>query len=291
MMLGEARAVGAVSLVCAIASGKGATMAVDLPTFARVEIEDRPGKWRTTVNGAGVESALSVQSVRKAAEMVGVDPGGLSGEVQTRVSAPIGVGLKTSSAASVAIVLATLSALGEKAPRAEDVLRCSASASLAAGASVTGAMDDAASCLLGGVNFANNSDMKLLASKPLRKRKMVLIKVPACRSRRGAVPLSHVRRFAGTADSIFYAGFRGAIWKAMILNGLLYSSVYGYPSSDALRALEAGALGSGLSGTGPAVCAVFEGRRELRRLAGRWKEEGATLIETVTSDGGAAAGA
>lgn len=290
-MIGQARAEGAVSLVNAIASGKGATVAVDLPTFARVEIEKRPGKWRTTVNETSIGSVLAVQSVRKAAEMAGVDPGGLSGEVQTRVSAPIGVGLKTSSSSSVAIILATLSALGERAFRAEEILRCSASAALAAGVSVTGAMDDAASCLLGGVNFANNSEMELLASKPLGERKMVLIKVPAHRSRRGMVPSSRVRQFAGTADSIFYAGLRGAIWKAMILNGLLYSSVYGYPSSDALQALEAGALGAGLSGTGPAVCAVFEGRRELRRLARRWKEKGARLIETETSDGGAAAGA
>ncbi len=289
-MMGEATAMGAVSVVNALACGKGATVAVRLPTSARIEVNEHRGGWRVTMNGRQVKPALAMQTVMAAIRMIGRDPKEYSGSVVTKTSAPVGVGLKTSSSSSVAIALAVLSAFGEKPRRATDVLRCSASASLAAGVSVTGAMDDAASCLVGGANFVDNSSGRLLSAVRLGSPKPVLIRVPTGRSKRSNVRLSYVKRFSDLATSIFETAKQGHLWKAMTLNGLLYSTIYGYSPYTSLNALGAGALGSGLSGTGPAVAAVFDDRNQMESLASVWSNDAAALIRTETCDGGAVLG-
>ncbi len=288
-MIGEARAMGAISVVNALACGKGTTVAVKLPTTARVELLEHEGGWRVGMNGRRAAPALAVLTAKAAVRATGRDPRSYSGSIDTWTAAPVGVGLKTSSSSSVAIVLAVLSALGERLGPA-DVLKCSASASLAAGVSVTGATDDAASCLIGGVNSADNATGRVVSSARLGTPKPVMIRVPKAKSRRGDVPLARVRQFSQLAASIFETGARGKLWEAMTLNGLLYSTIYGYSPYESFEAVREGALGSGLSGTGPATAAVFNGRDEMEPLAARWGSDGATLIRTETSDRGASLG-
>jgi shikimate kinase len=290
VVIGEAKAKGAISIVNAVASGRGATLSVDLPTSAKVDVKEERGRWKVFQNGRQVESALASHTLRRTIMMLGRDPRAYSGSVETDSLAPAGVGLKTSSSASVAITLAVLSAFGSRYPDAGEVLGCSVSASLASGVSITGAMDDAASCLLGGVNFVDNSSGRILSRVSLKRSLPVLIRVPGEESRRADVPARYVRRFSEVADSIFKIGIEGNTWKAMTLNGLLFSSIYSYAPSAALRAIERGALGSGLSGTGPAVAAVFDDERDAGRLARDWADDGAEVIRTTTSDGGATVG-
>ena len=275
---------GAVSIVNAIASGRGASVSVDLQTSARVDIRKERGPWSVFRNGVPTESALAVHTLRRAIRTLGEDPDHYSGSVETTAAAPMGVGLKTSSAASVAIALAAFSAFGESSPEARDVLDCSVSASLSSGVSITGALDDATSCLLGGINFVDNRSRKIVSTTRLRRGLPVLIKVPREESRRPKVAARQVRKFSDVADSIFKIGVGGGAWKAMTLNGLLFSSIYSYEPSAALKAIECGALGAGLSGTGPAVAAVFDDGREAAKLARVWGHEGAAVISTTTND-------
>jgi shikimate kinase len=63
----------------------------------------------------------------------------------------------------------------------------------------------------------------------------------------------------------------------LTLNGLIYSSAIGYDSSIAVDALVAGALASGLSGTGPAVSAVVL-EENVEQVKDAWqKREGEIL--------------
>ena len=140
------------------------------------------------------------------------------------------------------------------------------------------------------MNFVDNSSRRILSRIRLGRALHVLVRVPREESKRGSIRREYARRFSNLADSIFRIGMEGSTWKAMTLNGLMYSSIYGYDPSDALQALEAGALGSGLSGTGPAVAAVFERQNEAESLARSWAEGGAQVIRTMTSDGGATLG-
>ena len=111
------------------------------------------------------------------------------------------------------------------------------------------------------------------------------------RSRRGSVKLNFLRRFSKLADLAYEMGDGGERWGAMVLNGMIYSSLLGYDVSPAMKALRVGALGSGLSGTGPAVSAVFErgagedhdaGTIELLRK--NWARDGSKVIVTESNN-------
>jgi shikimate kinase len=278
---------GAITIVNAVASGKGATLAVNLPTSAMVSIDEKRGAWQVFVNGISVKSPLAIQTLDNAFRILGEVSGKYSGVVKTRTTVPTGVGLKTSSSSSVAIALAVFSAFGARVYDKKEILNISATSSLRAGVSLTGAMDDAASCLSGGLNFTDNSAKSVLSSTRLGRSFPVLIRIPRVRSRRRRVARSSLRRFSRVAESIFSLGREGRIWKAMTLNGLLFSSIYGYPSDDSIEAVAVGALGASLSGTGPAVAAVLNDNRDLKRLAATWGRGDAKLIRTETVDEGA----
>ncbi|MDD1682947.1 MAG: hypothetical protein LUO98_03830, partial [Methanoregula sp.] len=49
---------------------------------------------------------------------------------------------------------------------------------------------------------------------------------------------------------------QGHFWRALSLNGIIYSAALGFDASVALDALNAGALAAGLCGKGPAVTTV-----------------------------------
>ena len=291
MTSGTACAKGAISIVNAIPSGKGATVSVSLPTSARVSMIEQGGRWHTFHNGKEGKSVLALASVREAIQMLGKDPRSYSGSVETESPVPIGVGLKSSSSASVAIVLAVCDALGEDKPRNSEIMNCSVRSSLSAGVSLTGAMDDAASCLLGGINFVDNTSRRALSRREVGEALKVVIRVPGERSRRLNVDAAHVRKFSSVADTLFNLADGGEPWKAMTLNGLMCSSIYGYDTTDALEAIEAGAVAAGLSGTGPAVAAVFKEEVMARQLADDWEKGRAKVVMTETSDGRATIGA
>lgn len=277
---------GAISIVNAIASGKGATASVRLTTEAEVEMEDSPGDWEVLVNGRRSGSTLAVETVRRAIKSAGKDPDAFSGRVRTTSSVPIGVGLKTSSAASTSIALAAYAALGKKAFDPKKVLDCSVEASLASGASVTGALDDAAGCLLGGLNVTDNAARKVVSSRLFDKKLKVVIRVPKGRSMRESVDPRFIRKFGSLTEIFFEMSLKGDYWRAMTLNGMAYSSILKYDPFPALRAVELGAMGAGLSGTGPAVAAVFDPSKaaEAEALAKEWASDGSAVIETETNN-------
>jgi shikimate kinase len=282
----KAMTFGAISIVNAIAGGKGATASVRLSTEAEVELEAASGTWEVVVNGKKSGSRLAVETVRQAIKSAGKDPDAYSGRVLTSSSVPIGVGLKTSSAASTSIALAVYAALGRKAFDPKKVLDCSVEASISSGASVTGALDDAAGCLLGGLNMTDNLGRKIVSSRLFDKKLKVLIVIPKGRSRREAADPKFVRKFGNLTNLFFEMSLVGDYWRAMVLNGMTYSSILKYDPFPALLAVEHGALGAGLSGTGPAVSAVFDPSKaaEMDALAKAWAEDGSSVIETETNN-------
>jgi len=285
-MKGRGSTFGAVSIVNAIAGGKGVTASIKLGTEAVVGLENVPGAWKVTVNGKRVESKLATETASLALKMAGKSPAEYSGTIETSSKLPIGVGLKTSSSASSAIALGVFAALGQRAFDPAKIMSCSVEASLASGASVTGAMDDSAACLLGGINMVDNLGRKVERSKLFDKPLRVIIKVPNATSRRGSVQVEEVRKLGKVAEVLYRMSMEGDLWRAMTLNGTLYSAIYGYDGRAALQAIEHGAMGASLSGTGPATAAVFDQKmsEELKKLATVWAQDGSSVIETETNN-------
>lgn len=285
-MKGQGRAYGAISIVNGIASGRGVTASIGLKTDATVELAVGSGGWTTTINGKPLRSRLAVEVVRRVLRSKERERKEWMGKIETRSDIPIGVGLKSSSSSSVAIALATLAALGDDEYDPNRVLNFSVEASLSAGVSITGALDDAASCLRGGINHADNLKRMLIRSEAIHDPLNVVIKVPRGRSRRGSAKLDFVRRFSRLADLAFDMSIEGDPWGAMVLNGMVYSCALHFDTSPAMKALGLGAMGSGLSGTGPSVSAVFgrEAAAAIELLRKDWGRDGSRVIVTESNN-------
>jgi shikimate kinase len=78
----------------------------------------------------------------------------------------------------------------------------------------------------------------------------------------------------------------GAYEKAMILNGLLYCSAFGFSPEPVISALAAGARAATLSGTGPAYIALVD-RSSSPAVKNEWEQLEGLIIETKTSNKGA----
>ena len=252
-MRAGARVHGAVSIVNAIATGRGAAMGVDLWTEAEVSLRE-DGEIRVVIEGEpGEDTGLARRVVEKVLEKAGLK--GWGAEVRTRSNIPIGRGLKSSSAASNAVALATVKAAGLGMP-SEEVVRLAVEASIEAGVSITGAFDDAYTCFFGGINLTDNHSKRLLKRWRAPEDIRVLILVPEEKVYTGSVDVGSLRSLSrGFEKAVRYVE-EGRFWEAMTLNGFLVASALSQDLSPILCSLRAGAEAAGVSGTGPSVSAV-----------------------------------
>ena len=134
--------------------------------------------------------------------------------------------------------------------------------------------------------MTDNLARKVVSSKLFDKKLKVVIMVPKTRSKRESVDPKFIRTFGGLTNLFFEMSLKGDYWRAMVLNGMTYSSILKYDPFPALLAVEHGALGAGLSGTGPAVAAVFDPskREEIEALTKAWGSDGSSVIETETNN-------
>lgn len=261
-MKGRGEARGAVTIVNAIAAGKGCAVGVDLRTWAEVELV--PGKdVEVHLEGfPGEPTELARSCARAVLDRFSVKKGAV---VRTGSEIPVSRGLKSSSAAANAVILATLDALQAEMP-AIDVLRLNAEVSIEAGVSVTGAMDDAAASLLGGVVFTDNHARTLLRRERFELSGKVVIAVPERMIRKSGLPKERIALYRPLAEEAFHMAWNGEYAKAMALNSLLYGAALGLDQELSVKALQAGAIASGISGTGPAVASFVHAAAE-RKVA------------------------
>lgn len=251
-MKGFGKAWGAVSIVNAISIGRGAALGISLETSAVLETLDKP-VFELTINGAAAEPVLVKAVVETFSQRTGVEVAGA--RVETVSNIPVAVGLKSSSSAAVAIAKAFIDAVG-KTMEPETLLKNVADASVASGTSITGAMDDAAACLLGGAVVTDNVGRKILRRQKISDNLSAVIYIPPGKTYTSQFRKELLTPVKPVVEAAFNLALNGRYWTAMTVNGLAHSAALGLPVQPAVEALRAGALGAGLSGTGPAVAAV-----------------------------------
>src|SRR2546425_7471858 len=252
---GQAVAHGAISILNAFATGKGGAMGIDLWTRAKVSIQNGGDVIRGYVSSDPRESSsLVVKVVEKTLAYYGYGQK-VSGEVVTSSSIPIAVGLKSSSAAANAAALATVSALG-KVPNDDAIIDINIASSIESGVSLTGAFDDSYVSYHGGAVLTDNRSRRVMKTLEFPQGIRVLILVPSKQTYTGNL---NVGKFAGIktiVEAAYREAINGHVWDALTINGLAYSSALGEDQAPILAALEAGALGAGLTGKGPAIAAI-----------------------------------
>lgn len=275
---GQAVAHGAVSILNAFATGKGAAMGVGLWTRARVSLQDGGGaSFGIVASDPQGSSKLAVMVVEKVLERYGYG-GKLHGEVVTSSSIPTAVGLKSSSAAANAVALATSSALGHE-PDDDVLVEIGVEASLECGVSLTGAYDDSFASWHGGAVLTDNDRRKVEKVLKVPENIRIIILVPPRQTLTGNLDR---RRFAPVkriSELAYIEAGNGHVWDALTLNGLASSAVLGEDPRPALSAIEAGALGAGLSGKGPAVVAAVE-EKDSKRVRQAFEKFDGRIIET-----------
>jgi len=274
---GYATANGAATILNAVAAWKGCAFGIGLKTEAEVELNDS-GCIRGDV--PGVDTRLIERCVELVLQRLGLDYGGV---VRTWSEIPVASGLKSSSTAANAAVLATLDALQEEM-NLIDAAKIGVAAARDVGVTITGALDDALASMLGGVVVTDNKEMRMLKREELHCDVMLLI--PEKRLFSKDTDVSRSRLIAPLAELGFELSMRGDYRRAMILNGFAYCGALGLPAEPMLRALEAGAEGVSLSGTGPAYAALI-GEDKLDRLESVWKGMGGKVIKTKTNNSSA----
>ena len=238
---------GAVSIVNAVATGKGSALGISLETIAEVElvrgkgIKFLSGKSDDVLIGSVVKSVLPSSIIDE--YLI---------QVKVKSEIPIGFGLKSSSAVSNAVALAC-SRLANTSVDDFTVLNSAVQASLDAGVSITGAYDDACACYFGGFVVTENSKRKLLKREHAPEELRAVIFLPR-HTRRGDV--NRLELLSELFEIAFQIAKEGDYWKAMKLNGALLSAALSTKYEATLAAIMAGAISASISGNGPSTAAI-----------------------------------
>src|SRR3989441_3451968 len=279
-MKGTAQALshGAISILNAFPTGKGGALGVDLWTRAKVSLSEGPGQISGFVSSDPEESnKLAVTVVEKVLEHYGYERK-LHGEVATSSNIPTAVGLKSSSAAANAVALATSSAL-DREPDDDVLLEIGIEASLECGVSLTGAYDDSFASWHGGAVLTDNDRRKVEKVLKIPENIRIIILVPPRQTLTGSLNRGRFAPIKRISELAYAEASNGHLWDALTLNGLAFSAVLGEDSRPALSAIEAGALGAGLSGKGPAVVAAVE-EKDSKKVRQAFEKFDGRIIET-----------
>ena len=277
-MIGRAVAYGAVTIVNAVACGLGAALGVKLWTKATVKLTDNPGKIEGKIVSDLKENPnLIVETVKHVLNYFSLEDV-YGAYVETESNIPIARGLKSSSAAANALALATASALNKEVDDLT-IIKLGVKAAINAKVTITGAFDDACASYFGNVAITDNKSMKIMKLSEVGGEYEVLIHVPPEKRYKASFNVREAKVIAREVEAIHKIALSGDYWTAMTLNGLAYSTVFGYDPKIALEALMNGAVAAGLSGTGPAVAAIVP-KEKIERVAEVWRKHGGTVIRT-----------
>lgn len=274
----EAMSHGAISIVNAMATGMGAALGVGLWTRARVTLTDHSGSFRGRILGDPNEDTSLIETTARRVFRefgTGKKVGAL---IETQSNIPIAVGLKSSSAASNAVTLASLRVLGKRIDDIQTV-KIGVDASLQAGVTLTGAYDDACACYFGGIIVTDNTQSRILKHFKPTGNLRVLIHIPNGKRYSGDVNRASLRKIKPFVQEAYHEALRGNYWDALTLNGLAYSKELGYGSASVLEAVKAGAIAAGLTGKGPAIAAIVP-KRKVDKVLSAWRSLRDRVIET-----------
>jgi len=249
MVAAKATLHGAISIVNAIAMGKGSTLGISLKTEAAIKTSQGKGVILESDNKT-ISSRLVNRVIQKVVPKKILDKTKL--KISIRSEIPTGYGLKSSSAISSAVALACAKLFQPKWSDYQ-ILIAGVEASIETKVSITGAYDDACGCYYGGFVVTDNYKRKIVKSEKGPRNLTSVIFIPKSR-KRGKV--KNLKNLSIVFDQAWRMARNSNYWNAMILNGLATSSILNSEPKIITDLIEKGALGATISGNGPAIAAV-----------------------------------
>ena len=252
-----AKVYGAVSIVNAIAIGRGATLGID--TFVETVLTKKEGKGiHITSENKTISSRLINKIIENMVPKKTLEDTKL--ELDFKSNIPTGYGLKSSSAISSAVILSCAKAFG-KTMDDEEILKLGAKTSIETRVSITGAYDDACACHFGGFNVTDNLKMRLIHRELAPKDLQVIIFLPKSRKRGN---LKKLKEFKKGFEKSWDLAKNSDYWNAAILNGIATTSILNSEPNLIMRLMEKGALCATISGNGPSIMAITNKKNKSR---------------------------
>lgn len=246
---------GAVSLVNAIATHKGATLGIELKVDAIIETSPGKGIFIQSENKS-LSSRLINKTIEKILSKKEMEENKIDVTLNSEI--PTGYGLKSSSAISSAIALACAKIFKPKLTD-KQILLAGVDASLESKVSITGAYDDACSCYYGGFNVTDNLKKNRIHSEKAPANLIAVIFIPKNRKRGN---LKNLKILSDVFNGAWELAKKAEYWNAMNINGLATAAILNSDPKIIINLLEKGALGASVSGNGPAIAAVTKKENE-----------------------------
>jgi len=240
---------GAISIVNAIATGKGAALGISKKV--NVEMETSHGKGVVIkIKNKSMSSRLINKVVKKIVSENELSKTKLKISLDSEI--PTGYGLKSSSAISTAVALGCAKLFK---PNMNDfeILSAGVDASIETKVSLTGAYDDACACYYGGFNTTDNYKRKIIHSEKCLDDISAVIFLPRARKRGN---IRKLRTQSDVFEQAWNLAKKSDYWNAMILNGFATSALLNSDPEIISKLVEKGALGASVSGNGPSIAAV-----------------------------------
>ena len=267
---------GAISIVNAIATGKGATLGITKKI--NVEIEASVGSGITIESKNKHLSSRLINSVIKK-----IVPKNELSKTKFRIylnsEIPTGYGLKSSSAVSSAVAMGCAKLFKPKMNDFE-ILSSGVDASIETKVSLTGAYDDACACYYGGFVVTDNYKRKIIRSERCQNDISAIIFIPKSRKRGNVKKL---RALTNVFEEAWNLAKNSDYWNAMKINGLATSIILNSDPKIIFKLIQEGALGASVSGNGPSIAAIGK-KKIIPKLDKIFSSlEGSTMIAGINN--------
>jgi len=252
-LLGKGISFGAITVINAMPCGIGSTIGITLRTTA---VFNPTGQTKDVgiVNDPSENKNMARICVSETYKRMNIEePEGWLLNIFSDI--PISRGLKSSSSACNAIVSSVMTA--ERFDmNVIDRIKLGVDCARKAGVTVTGSFDDACGCELGGFVMTDNIDDEIIFHDDIGEFD-VLLYAPKQKIRKTNLPLDNLKKISPEMEKIILDA-RTDPFAALTKNGKLIASASGIDDTVADIAMENGALGAGVSGSGPAIAIVLE---------------------------------
>ena len=251
MAIAKATIHGAISIVNAIATGKGAALGISKKV--NVEMETSYGKGVIIeVENKSMSSRLINRVIEKIVTKNELSKTKLKVSLDTEI--PTGYGLKSSSAISTAVAMACAK-LFKPNMNDTEILNAGVKASIETKVSLTGAYDDACACYYGGFVVTDNYKKKLIRSEKCLNHVSAVIFIPKSRKRGNVRKL---KTLSADFEQAWNLAKKSDYWNAMNLNGMATSTILSSEPEIINKLIENGAIGASVSGNGPSIAAIVK---------------------------------
>ena len=284
-MIKKIRCPGSATIINAIATGFGSAFGIGLDIECEAKIIDEGIRCS---NDVGASTDLMDLCVEKVFERYEIDGNSFGLEIKTKSSLPMASGLSSSSASSNAVVAISSKIISEEfdlKPLTDmEIINLAIDASIEAGVTITGSFDDATASYFGGVVVTDNKNREFIIREAMDDYK-ILVYMPNFHSKSGDSDVNRMRVLAPLVETAFEFAKNKDYFKALNLNGLIYASALDFDSGIAIDAIQAGAIASGLSGTGSSFVAVCD-ENSCDDIKDAWSSLEGRVIETKVDNNG-----